>query len=309
MGEVVVKIKRLYKQYKNGVEANRGIDLEISKGSIFGILGPNGAGKTTLVSQISGLLLPTSGSIEVFGIDVVKYPEKMREIMGMVLQETQLLSHLTVYEHIYYFARLRGLARTLADKGALQLVKEFDLEEYKSTRIDYLSMGLARRTGLATALVGDPAVLILDEPTTGLDPISRRSVWKKLLGLKQKATILLTTHNMEEADYLCDALAIMDQGRIIAQGSPMALKQISSFKFVLSFMTKDTNVHNERKLKDYGRIEVEADRIHVFVKDDTDLDRLMDFLKNKEAAIEISIRKPTLEDAFIELTNRKGRLE
>jgi ABC-2 type transport system ATP-binding protein len=214
----VIRCHGLVKRYQD-VVALAGLDLEVRAGECFGLLGPNGAGKTTTVEVLQGIITPDAGSVSVLGRTWARDADSLRACIGGALQETQLADKLTVEETLTLFASFYPKPR---DVGAL--IAELSLEEKRRAWIGKLSGGQRQRVALACALVGDPMLLFLDEPTTGLDPHSRREVWERVAALQRDGrTVLLTTHYMEEAERLCDRVAIIDHGRIIALGSPAEL--------------------------------------------------------------------------------------
>src|SRR5438046_2245363 len=215
---VVVQCRDLRKTYegKVKVEAVRGVSLEIQAGQCFGLLGPNGAGKTTTIEILEGLLEPTSGEVHILGQAWTTHSRELREQLGVSLQETRLSEKLTVRETIELFASFYAQPRSSQD-----VLEELQLTEKAGSMVGKLSGGQRQRLAVATALVGNPRILFLDEPTTGLDPQSRRQLWDLIRAFQRKGgTVLLTTHYMDEAERLCDRLAIVDHGQIIAEGSP-----------------------------------------------------------------------------------------
>jgi lipooligosaccharide transport system ATP-binding protein len=222
----IVTAKGLTKDYGN-LRAVDGIDFEIEKGECFGFLGPNGAGKTTVMGVIHCFMPPTAGQVKVFGIDVTDDPSLIKSRIGVMPQDESLDPDLSVFENLIVYARYFDILKRESEPIARDLLKFVELGERATARIKDLSGGMKRRLLLARALINDPELLVLDEPTVGLDPHSRRAVWEKLGLLKSKGTtLLLTTHYMEEAEKMCDRVAIMDSGRIIATGTPSALKNI-----------------------------------------------------------------------------------
>ena len=217
---LAVRIRGLVKRYNDGTEANRCIDLDVRHGELISILGPNGAGKTTLLRQITTELLPTAGSIEVFNIDAVKTPQSAKLLMGITPQEAGVFDSLTVREHFELFARFKNLSKKQADLAAQEVIESLDLVAETKKRVGSLSGGQRRRILIGLALLGRPRLLVLDEPTTGLDPSSRQRVWGVIRrAVTDGATVILSTHYMEEAERLSDRIAIIAQGRLIAFGA------------------------------------------------------------------------------------------
>ncbi len=212
-----LEVRDLQKRYEDGTRANRGITLSAESGEILGILGPNGAGKTTLVQQITTELLPTSGEVRVFGHDAVAEPSVVKSLIGVVPQEANLYYYLTAYQHLRIFGRLRGLSLRGARRRADELIEELELTEYRDKLVEKLSGGMKRRVLIGVASLARPSLLVLDEPTTGLDPRSRRGLWSLLRDYRrQGTTILMTTHYMEEAEALSDRVGIMRDGQLLA---------------------------------------------------------------------------------------------
>ena len=212
-----IEIRNLSKQYKDGPHANQDISLTLNWGEALGVLGPNGAGKTTLVRQITTELVPTSGEVRVVGIDAVANPDDAKSRIGVVPQEARLFDGLSVYRHLRIFGVLRGLSRRDARERADELIEELDLTAHRDFTSERLSGGLRRRLLVGIAMMAQPDVLILDEPTVGLDVESRQRLWEVLQSYRQRdAAVLLTTHYMEEAETLCDRIGIIQDGRLIS---------------------------------------------------------------------------------------------
>ncbi len=218
--DLAIRIQGLVKRYGDVVAVN-GLDLEIRRGECFGLLGPNGAGKTTTVEIMEGLTPPTAGTVELLGKHWDRDGEALRERIGVSLQETKLFEKLTVEETLWLFRSFYAPARAL---GVEALLTEMQLSEKRSAQVQKLSGGQRQRLAVALGVMGDPDVLFLDEPTTGLDPQSRRALWDTVAALRERGkTVVLTTHYMDEAERLCDRVAIVDHGKLIAIGTPSEL--------------------------------------------------------------------------------------
>lgn len=221
-----LEVKNLKKKYASGPQALKGIDLQIKPGQFFGLLGPNGAGKSTLIHSIMGLSLPTSGTAKVFGHDVVKDYRAARELCGLAPQETNLDWFLTVEETLDFHGGYYGMPKAQRKKRINKLLKDFSLEEKRKTNSRFLSGGMKRRVILARALMHQPKLLILDEPTAGVDVELRLELWRYMKEENKDGTsILLTTHYIEEAEELCDHIALINHGKIVDQGTPSELKK------------------------------------------------------------------------------------
>jgi ABC-type multidrug transport system ATPase subunit len=217
---LAVRVRGLVKRYKDGTEATRGIDLDVRRGELISILGPNGAGKTTFLRQVTTELRPTTGSVEIFGIDAVSSPERAKRMMGITPQEAGVFESLTVREHFELFARLKGLANAEAGVATHKVIESLGLVTETGKRVGLLSGGQRRRILIGLALLGLPPLLVLDEPTTGLDPSSRQAVWGVIRrAVTDGATVILSTHYMEEAERLSDRIGIITEGRLIAFGT------------------------------------------------------------------------------------------
>ena len=235
--DTAIRCRNLKKTYDGKVEAVRGLDLEIQPGECFGLLGPNGAGKTTTIEILEGLLEPTSGEVEILGMTWQGHERQLREWLGISLQETRLSEKLTVLETVELFASFYHHPASVEN-----VLEEMSLTEKAGARVGTLSGGQRQRLAVATALVGNPKILFLDEPTTGLDPQSRRQLWEIVRQFQQRrGTVLLTTHYMDEAERLCDRLAIIDQGRTIAEGTPAELIAGLSGHHVVEFAVHGGN--------------------------------------------------------------------
>ncbi len=215
-----IRVRGLVKRYRNGTEANRGIDLEVRRGELVSILGPNGAGKTTFLRQITTELKTTAGSVEIFGLDAVAAPQQAKRAMGITPQEAGVFETLRVREHLELFGGFKGLAKHDARRSATEIIHELDLDAEANKRVGELSGGQRRRILIGLALLGNPPLLVLDEPTTGLDPVSRRAVWSVIRRrVTDGCTVLLSTHYIEEAERRSHRVGIISAGKMIAIGT------------------------------------------------------------------------------------------
>lgn len=218
--QIAVRVCDLVKVYRDGTEANRGISLEVRRGEVVAIVGPNGAGKTTFLRQLTTELRPTAGSVSVFGVDAVAEPERAKRAMGITPQEAGVFERLTVREHFELFARLKHLSKREAREAAREVIEELGLSAETNKSVGVLSGGQRRRILIGLALLGRPPLLVLDEPTTGLDPSSRHAVWSVIRrAVAVGATVILSTHYMEEAERLSDRIGVIAAGRLIAFGT------------------------------------------------------------------------------------------
>jgi len=223
----VLSVTELCKRYRNGTLANDRISLAVEPGEVYGLLGPNGAGKTTLVRQVLGLLKPTSGSIHVDGVDVVADPGYARRTIGFLPQGMMTQETIHVDEWIYGIGKLRGLPGAEAHQRTNELIEQLDLGPFRKTKMAAASGGVRRLAGFATAVVGGARFLVLDEPTNDIDPVRRQLLWNLLMAQRQRGTtVLLVTHNLAEAERVIDRFAIVDQGRILREGTPAALRSL-----------------------------------------------------------------------------------
>jgi ABC-2 type transport system ATP-binding protein len=308
---LAIHCRNLVKTYpgKPPVEAVRGLDLDVPTGECFGLLGPNGAGKTTTLEILEGLLEPTSGDVELLGLNWRHDERTLRERIGISLQETRLSDKQTVRETVTLFRSFYRDGLTVDDAiGAVTL------EEKANARVEKLSGGQKQRLAVACALVGKPDLLFLDEPTTGLDPQSRRSLWEVIRGLKKDGrTVVVTTHYMDEAERLCDRIAIIDYGKIIAQGSPQELIHQLGGEHVIEFRINgifDEQKQNAcRTLPGVESLRSEGDGYALGVREPhAALPALMDFLRSQSLPLAgLTTRTATLEDVFVSLTGRHLR--
>jgi ABC-2 type transport system ATP-binding protein len=302
---VTVEVKDLTKKYGDLTAVNK-VSFNIEEGEIFGILGPNGAGKTTTLEMIEGLRKPDGGSIQVCGIDVGKGGDNLKEIIGVQLQSTSIYDKIKVGEAINLFGGY--YKKSLPTREILQ---EISLNEKKESFVDSLSGGQKQRLALALALVNDPKVLFLDEPTTALDPQARRNIWDIIEGLSQRGkTIVLNTHYMEEAEQLCERVGIMDHGQIIALDTPANLINKQNLESAVE-VTSSNGIGREvfEKLPRVNKVTQDGAKFILHTREPSSL--LADIVhlreENKLHLENISVREATLEDTFLALTGRKLR--
>ena len=302
--EVIIKAENLTKRYDN-VLAVDNIDFEVYKGQCTGFLGPNGAGKTTTIKMIHCVLPVTSGKLVVSGMSVTDKPREIKRMVGVAPQEDNLDPDFTVLVNLLVYARYFDISRTEATKRSEELLEFIQLQDKKDARIDQLSTGMKRRLILTRALINEPTILLLDEPTTGLDPQARHLIWDRVRSLrKQGVTVILTTHYMDEAAELCDRVLIMDNGKIIEEGVPAELVRNHVGEEVLE-VDSDQEVMNTLKAKfPEARIEASSDRIRVFTTQPHGVFRsFLESFPTRGA----TIRNANLEDVFLKLTGRKLR--
>jgi len=296
----ILNIKSLRKNY-GSLAAVDGISLSIQKGECFGLLGPNGAGKTTTIRMLYGYTPRDSGQLELFGLDIDRHLREIKRRIGVCQQEDSLDPDLSVRKNLVGYARYFSIPKPEAERRADELLQFFALENRAADNVRILSGGLKRRLMLARALVNNPDLVILDEPTTGLDPQSRQLLWEKLAELKnQGITILLTTHYMEEAARLCDRLVIIDHGQILVEGKPAQLVRERVGQSVLEIRSADASVR-EFLAREGTQVEEHGRQILVCLQEDDDL-----FLRlTRETGTEGYVLRPaSLEDLFLSLTGR-----
>jgi lipooligosaccharide transport system ATP-binding protein len=286
-------------------EAVRGIDVDVRRGEAFGFLGPNGAGKSSTMRMVAAVSPPTGGELRVLGLDPAQHGSAIRSRLGVCPQEDTLDTELSVRENLLIYGRYFGLARRVVAERADELLAFFQLTEKKAAKVDDLSGGMKRRLTIARSLINNPDLLLLDEPTTGLDPQARHLLWDKLFRLKQQGvTLVLTTHYMDEAEQLCDRLVVMDGGRIVASGSPLDLIRTHSTREVAE-LRFGVGEHAElaAQVEDLAeRVEVLPDRLLLYTDDGEEaLARVHERGLTPAAVL---VRRATLEDVFLRLTGR-----
>jgi ABC-2 type transport system ATP-binding protein len=297
--ECVIEVEHLTKRYGDFPAVND-ISFTVKRGEVFALLGPNGAGKTTSVEIISTIRAPTTGKVLLLGMDVTRKKQDIVPRIGVLPQGFSSFDRITVRETLQYYARLFGCMKADID-GLITLVNLHDKAE---ERYMNLSGGLRQRLGIAIALVNDPEVLFLDEPTTGLDPRARREVWEVLLGLKKEGkTVFLTTHYMEEAELLADTVAIISKGKIIAMDSPVQLIEKNAECLVLTLLSADENAFIVVRKMGFSPERNNHGNIAVRVTGTDDIRKILNALKDAEALfLSMDVRKPNLEQVFLKLT-------
>ena len=304
MSQSLIHARGLTKKFGDFTAVD-GIDFDVVKGESFGLLGPNGAGKSTAMRMIGATSQRTSGDLTILGKDPEKFGPQIRAHLGVVPQQDNLDTHLTVTENLYIYGRYFGLSRKFVKGKIEELLAFAQLEEKRNSKVESLSGGMKRRLTIARALVSEPEILMLDEPTTGLDPQARHILWDRLFRLKEDGvTLLITTHFMDEAEQLCDRLVVMDKGSIMAEGSPAQLIKEYSTKEVLE--VRFGSERNSQMANDLSqlceRIEELPDRILMYTEDGEELLERV-YKKNFHPKTSL-VRRSSLEDVFLRLTGR-----
>ena len=301
----LVHARGLVKRFGDLVAVD-GIDFDVQKGEAFGFLGPNGAGKTSTMRMVGCVSPPSGGTLSILGLDPLQNGSEIRARLGVVPQQDTLDFELTVRENIVIYGRYFGLARRELRKRADELLEFVQLTERADDRVEPLSGGMKRRLTIARSLVNDPEVLLLDEPTTGLDPQARHTVWDRLFRLKQRGvTLILTTHYMDEAEQLCDRLVVMDKAKIVAEGSPRGLidrystREVVELRFGVDQQPEEMVAHADGLAR---RVEALPDRLLLYTDDgDATANRIHE---NGLQPDSVLVRRSTLEDVFLHLTGR-----
>jgi ABC-2 type transport system ATP-binding protein len=312
---VTTDLRRSFKARKQTVEAVRGVNLSVKSGEIFGFLGPNGAGKTTTMRMLSTLLEPTSGSACVVGYDLAREAAQIRQRIGYVGQVGGTEASATGYENLLLQGKLYHMPAKAADTRAKELIRALDLDSFADRQAKTYSGGQRRRLELAQGMMHSPTLLFLDEPTTGLDPQTRIRLWDEIRRLREGGTtIFLTTHYLEEADELCDRIAIMDQGQIVGEDSPEALKQQIAGDIITLALEPESLVRAQKALAQQPYVReihplADGDRLQLYVERGEqvlpDVLRLLDHTGNGIRSVSLS--RPTLDDVFLRLTGRSLR--
>jgi lipooligosaccharide transport system ATP-binding protein len=302
--EPLIHARGLVKRFGDFVAVD-GIDVDVQPGESFGFLGPNGAGKSSTMRMVGCVSPPTAGTLRILGMDPLRDGPRIRARLGVCPQQDSLDPELTVTENLTVYARYFGIARSVARERAAELLEFVQLSERARDKVEPLSGGMKRRLTIARALVNEPDLVLLDEPTTGLDPQARHLVWERLFRLKQRGvTLVLTTHYMDEAEQLCDRLVVMDRGKIVAEGSPRRLIEEHSTREVLELRFGEETLETVAgKLGGIGeRTEVLPDRILIYAEDG---DAAADVVHQRRLApSSVLVRRSSLEDVFLRLTGR-----
>jgi len=300
---VLIEASGLVKRF-GAFTAVDGIDVRVHAGEAFGFLGPNGAGKSSTMRMIGCVSAPSGGSLRILGLDPLSDGPRIRARLGVCPQQDSLDFELTLLENLTVYARYFGIPRRVARARALELLEFMQLADRANEKVEPLSGGMKRRLTIARSLVNEPDIVLLDEPTTGLDPQARHLVWERLFRLKQRGvTLVLTTHYMDEAEQLCDRLVVMDGGKIVAEGSPRALIEHYSTREVLEVRFAAELESFAGKLEGIGeRIEVLPDRLLIYVGDGDAA--AAEVHRRQLAPTSTLVRRSTLEDVFLHLTGR-----
>ena len=306
----ILEVQQLVKKYGDKVAVN-GISFDIQAGEIFSLLGPNGAGKTTTISVLSTLYVPTAGDAVIGGHSVVKEPMAVRNLIGVVPQDLALYEDLTARENLSFWGQMYNLSGKALNARIDQVLEQIGLKDRANQRVKTFSGGMKRRLNIACGLVHKPRLLILDEPTVGIDPQSRNHIMEAILRLNREGmTILYTTHYMEEAEQLCSRIAIMDAGQIVAQGNLGELRSLIEENWFISVKVKGTPPMEElSKVAGVEKIDLNGNQLrftchgkHAQLKDILDV-----LTRNHNEILDMSIDEPNLEDVFLTLTGKRLR--
>lgn len=292
----------------NGLVAVDSIDLNIERGELFALLGPNGAGKTTTINMLCCLLKPTGGTATIMGYDINQHPFKVKELIGVSPQETVISEHLNCWENLALIGRIHGIKAKELRARSQQLLETMGLVERAKDQVRKFSGGMKRRLNIMMALIHNPEVLFLDEPTLGLDPQARRAIWEYIARLKGEKTILLTTHYMDEADFLANRIGIMDKGKIVALGTSTELKisMLEKHTMVIYAWNLTQRVISEMRSK-YDEVEV-TNGTMIITDKRLDFKEIVDLLHASGAIVRSAyIKEPTLDDVFLHITGKELR--
>ena len=314
--QAAIAVENIFKRYGT-FEAVKGVSFSVAEGEIFGLLGPNGAGKSTLIRMMTTLLPVTSGRALVAGFDVSKDPDAVRNVIGVIPQALTSDPDLTVGENLSIYAKLYSVPKAQREKNIVEVLEAVDLTKWRDAQTKTLSGGMRRRLEIARGLVHDPHIFFLDEPTTGLDPVSRIAVWEMLNNLKKtrNLTMLLTTHYMEEADKLCDRIAIVDHGTLVAMGTPQELKRgVPGSNVVEVHFDRETEEWQGRLEKLVGVTSVQAQsagfyRVLTSSGSQTTMQLVELAASLGETLTSLSVQNTTLDDVFVHYTGRQLRDE
>jgi ABC-2 type transport system ATP-binding protein len=308
-----IDVRNIVKRFGE-LAAIKGISFSVERGEIFGLLGPNGAGKSTLIRMLTTLLLPTAGTATVNGFDIVRQPDDVRKSIGVIPQAMTSDLELSVEENLLIYAKLYGVPREKRAHLIDGLLEAVELSEWRDKQVKNLSGGMRRRVEIARGLVHEPRIFFLDEPTTGLDPVSRVAVWEMLQRIKgeRDLTVLLTTHYMDEADKLCDRIAIVDHGELKALDSPMTLKASIPGKNVLEVSFADPPANWGDRLRALPDVESISPHDHVFrintQNGPTTTMALLEMAAQSHVTVHsLSVQSTTLDDVFVHYTGRQLR--
>jgi ABC-2 type transport system ATP-binding protein len=310
MPTLAVEVENLVKTFGDFVAVDR-IDFRVKEGEIFGFLGPNGAGKSTTIRMLCGLLMPTSGKGRVVGFDLIKEPEKIKQVIGYMSQKFSLYDDLTVIENLHFFGGIYGLSGFLQREREEQALKMADLEELRDRMTRTLAVGWKQRLALGCAILHEPSLLFLDEPTSGVDPISRRNFWSLIQQMGEKGvTTFVTTHYMDEAEY-CDRLALIYQGKIIAMGTPTELKSKTLSQGVMEIECDPLIPASDLLRKEPWIYEsaIFGNSLHVISKEGVDSEKAVRdlFQRNGILLKKTDWIRPSLEDVFVSLIEQEEK--
>ena len=316
LGDVVVDVQDLVRVFNEKVRAVDNVSFKISHGEIFGLLGPNGAGKTTIINMLTTLARPTSGKAKIFGYDIIMHSSDVRRVIGVVPQEYTADEDMTGHENIMLCADLYGIPRSISRQRTDELLQLVELKDAAKRKVNTYSGGMRRRLELACGLINHPKLLFLDEPTLGLDVQTRSAIWEYIIKLKKEygMTLFLTTHYLEEADKLCDRIAIIDHGKIVKIGSPSELKSVvggGTIELSISESDADLGYLTSgmiRSITDVKKIASNDFRIMASVSGEEVAPSVIEAVRNRGYHLtKISIKEPTLDDAYLKYTGRSMR--